>query len=499
MSLKTKQPDNIFKIIIAFAIIITLIFGVWWFGFRQEPKQAVFIEPPKIVDNPEPEPSSQVDKPPEPRTVITYNKDDEGFKELMERRKAEYGLDKGVDMIVKEDESVEIGGTTIPMQEILNKIRLKKGEVVEQDIGSVLAAKKKKESIERLFEKLEESEDRFWELEKELSTGQAKPGEPGQENQDGSAPLRGGKDGVPVQENQVQEHARLTRVMEKYQAYKKTLQDIEVHKQLIEADDIQEKVKENVKNLEDKKLALENELKKLAAARISADIPDDKTMLEELDKIEARFYELEKELDDPEIQAQNEVFQEKIRQRAGLRQIVAGYNLYKQIVKDIQDKKSLLEEDDIKDKLKTGLTDLRIKRDDLENYLKLMLLPDESLDVYGVYVVRRGDNVWNIHFGFLKEYFQNRDIGLSPSADEPVRPGVSSGVGRLLKFSENMVHIYNLKENRLSPDLNIIHPLSKIVVFNMAQVFDLLNQVDYNNIKHIRYDGENIWIPAQDS
>jgi len=42
----------------------------------------------------------------------------------------------------------------------------------------------------------------------------------------------------------------------------------------------------------------------------------------------------------------------------------------------------------------------------------------------------------------------------------------------------------------------MIHSLSKIVVFNMGQAFDLLNQIDYDNITEIRFDGENLWVPA---
>ena len=84
-----------------------------------------------------------------------------------------------------------------------------------------------------------------------------------------------------------------------------------------------------------------------------------------------------------------------------------------------------------------------------------------------------------------------------PSADEPDKRGRSSGVGRLLKFSELMVFIYNVKERKLSLDLNLIHPFSKIVVFNMGEVFSLLNEIDYGKIDRIRFDGDTIWIPAE--
>lgn len=115
---------------------------------------------------------------------------------------------------------------------------------------------------------------------------------------------------------------------------------------------------------------------------------------------------------------------------------------------------------------------------------------------YGIHVVRSGDNLWNIHFRLLKEYFASRNVTLSPYADEPVNKGTSSGVGRLLKFSEQMVRIYNMKEQTFSEDLHHINPLEKVVIYNMTEVTDLLNTIDYNTVGQIRFDGKRLWIPG---
>jgi hypothetical protein len=45
----------------------------------------------------------------------------------------------------------------------------------------------------------------------------------------------------------------------------------------------------------------------------------------------------------------------------------------------------------------------------------------------------------------------------------------------------------------------MIQPLSKIVVYKMDKVFDLLETIDYSRVNLIRFDGDNIWIPAQQS
>ncbi|SHK10120.1 hypothetical protein SAMN02745216_02869 [Desulfatibacillum alkenivorans DSM 16219] len=115
---------------------------------------------------------------------------------------------------------------------------------------------------------------------------------------------------------------------------------------------------------------------------------------------------------------------------------------------------------------------------------------------FGVYVVQPGDNIWNIHFKLLDEFFAHQGVRLSPLADEPSNNGFSSGVGKILKFSENMVAIYNLKTRQVDQDLNMIQPLSKVVVYNMTHVFDLLRQIDYSQVNMIQFDGDTLWLPV---
>ncbi len=114
----------------------------------------------------------------------------------------------------------------------------------------------------------------------------------------------------------------------------------------------------------------------------------------------------------------------------------------------------------------------------------------------GVYVVQKGDNIWNIHFRLLKDYFDRRQISLSPAADEPKKNGSSTGVGKILKFSEGIVYIYNLNEETFDTEINVIQPLSKIVIYRMGEVFALLEQIDYKNVNRIQFDGEVLWIPG---
>ncbi len=71
-------------------------------------------------------------------TVIDFNtiQEDQELKALMQQRKARYGVGKGVDIIAKSNESFKIGDITVSMKEILDKIRLKSGDIIEKDLKS---------------------------------------------------------------------------------------------------------------------------------------------------------------------------------------------------------------------------------------------------------------------------------------------------------------------------------------------------------------------------
>ncbi|MDY6903751.1 MAG: hypothetical protein SWH61_03605 [Thermodesulfobacteriota bacterium] len=120
----------------------------------------------------------------------------------------------------------------------------------------------------------------------------------------------------------------------------------------------------------------------------------------------------------------------------------------------------------------------------------------ENTTEYGIHVVQPGENIWDIHFQLLKDYFEEKDVSLSPLADEPAKNGTSSGIGKILKFSENSVIIYNLNKNKIEIDLDIIHPLEKIVVYQMDELFSLLDRIDYKNIRKLEFDGKTLWMPA---
>ncbi len=111
---------------------------------------------------------------------------------------------------------------------------------------------------------------------------------------------------------------------------------------------------------------------------------------------------------------------------------------------------------------------------------------------YGVRLVRPGENLWNIHYHILREYFARRNVRLPRLADEPRPDGTSSGIGKVLKFLENIVYVYNIRENRLVDDLNRLYPNDLIVFFKISDVFASLDTLTPQDLPLLRYTGTTL-------
>jgi hypothetical protein len=488
---KQKKKDRTFKTIVLLAILVVLVLAAAWFWSMKTSRTPVTappaaVAPPaapsgtdtaKETSPPEaapPEAPAKVASPDTPGGVIRYDSEDEDFKELMSRRKARFGLKESVDMIVESDETLQVGGISVPMEEILEKIRLKSGEMVETDLGPTLSTVSEGERIDRLYTQLKEKEKRFRELEQELETAPAD---------------------APETEEKLKEYDRLRGVMDTYEAYRKALSAIRDWELLLESRDVQEKLGEDLETLIQQKEQLEQTL----GAQLG--LPEDDTgreraLRQALTDARARMAEIDRTLEEPTEDAANRLA--LVRERTALTERLAALERHEDVTGRIGKTHALLGRTDAQaaSEIESALEDLHAEADTLEDALADRLLPEERADTYGIYIVRADDNIWNIHFQFLKENFKYRGITLSPVADEPDERGVSSGVGKILKFAEGMVYIYNLQEQRLADDINIIHPLSKIIVFNMARAIELIKEIDREDIDHIQFDGETLWLPA---
>ena len=103
-------------------------------------------------------------------------------------------------------------------------------------------------------------------------------------------------------------------------------------------------------------------------------------MLEKLESIQKRYLKLEKSLSDPEVIADNSRFQEYVKEHSQLAPLVAAFNEYVQVVKEISETQQLLEEDNDDEFLEMAreeLANLAEKKDSLEHSLRLMLIPKD--------------------------------------------------------------------------------------------------------------------------
>ncbi len=116
-----KDVDRLDKLIgigvICVIVIAALIIGarLW---LKRDDGTAVKSAPPK--------PEKKVEAPAKAAAVIDYDKlgKDKQLDTLMQALKEDLGIQKGVDIIAKPEESLKIGGVTVKMQENIDKIRL---------------------------------------------------------------------------------------------------------------------------------------------------------------------------------------------------------------------------------------------------------------------------------------------------------------------------------------------------------------------------------------
>ncbi len=105
-------------------------------------------------------------------------------------------------------------------------------------------------------------------------------------------------------------------------------------------------------------------------------------MFEKLTGVEERFVELEKQLSDPRVVQDREAYQKFAREHAELNKIVAAYRKYKQMRQDLEESHELLKDSDpeIKDLARDDIAGLNRKIEEIEEELKLLLLPKDPND-----------------------------------------------------------------------------------------------------------------------
>ncbi|MDK6375915.1 peptide chain release factor 1 [Aerococcus urinae] len=117
-------------------------------------------------------------------------------------------------------------------------------------------------------------------------------------------------------------------------------------------------------------------------------------MLEEqLDTFIARYQELAELLSDPDVINDHKRFRDLAKEEADLRPKVDTFKHYKEIVSGIEDTEELIKETSEEDMLelaKSELDQLKAERDDLEEEIKVLMLPSDPNDDKNIIMEIRG-------------------------------------------------------------------------------------------------------------
>ena len=117
-------------------------------------------------------------------------------------------------------------------------------------------------------------------------------------------------------------------------------------------------------------------------------------MIDKLQFLEEKYEDLSHKISEPEIIADQGLWQKLVKEHAGLEPIVTKFREYKTALKGIEDSKAMLSEDgidkDFEDMIKVELNDLEDKKVTMEEELKILLLPKDPNDEKNVIVEIRG-------------------------------------------------------------------------------------------------------------
>jgi peptide chain release factor 1 len=109
-------------------------------------------------------------------------------------------------------------------------------------------------------------------------------------------------------------------------------------------------------------------------------------MLDKLAEVEKRYMELEGLMSDPQLLGQQREYSKMAKERAELEEIVTCFRTWRKVEHEIQENRELLEEKDeaIRELAKEELAALRAQKEELENRLKILILPKDPNDARNV-------------------------------------------------------------------------------------------------------------------
>ena len=103
-------------------------------------------------------------------------------------------------------------------------------------------------------------------------------------------------------------------------------------------------------------------------------------MLQKLEDVEKRYDELTAKISDPEVISRTSEWQKYMKEHAGLEEVVSKYREYKKAQSDLEEAKQMLNDKDLKELAEMEIEELREKIPQIEEELKILLIPKDPDD-----------------------------------------------------------------------------------------------------------------------
>ena len=200
-------------------------------------------------------------------------------------------------------------------------------------------------------------------------------------------------------------------------------------------------------------------------------------MFDKLEDLLIRFDELLNMLNDPSVIGDPQRFQKLMKEQSSLQPIVDTYKEYKNCRQTIEESLSMLEEEsdeEMRDMLKEELADARRRIEELEQKLKILLLPKAlfAAEVYRMYVHYAESQRWRV------ETMDVEEIGIGGMKYVSFMI-TGQGAYSKLKYESGVHRVQRVPETESGGRIHT----STITVAIMPEAEDVDVQIDMNDCK----------------
>ncbi len=113
-------------------------------------------------------------------------------------------------------------------------------------------------------------------------------------------------------------------------------------------------------------------------------------MLEKLEEVEKRYEELNKLISDPAVISDQNAFKKYMKEQSGLTEVVEKYREYKKIKQNMEEAEEMMSDPEMKEMAEAEYYECKNQIPELEEELKILLLPKDANDDNNVIIEIRG-------------------------------------------------------------------------------------------------------------